>query len=77
MIRRAADGVPPTSGWFVAAQTFIVSASGVAFVMMVCGMLAALVVGFSIRIYEILTGTGSGKTTSLPQEQKKKRRRAA
>lgn len=47
--------------WVVTTRTFIVSTSGVAFVMMVYGMLAALVVGMTVRIYELATRTRGGR----------------
>ncbi len=61
--------------WVVTARTFIVSTSGVAFVMMVYGMLAALVVGMTVRIYELGTRTGGHKKTkkrARPVEEEKR-----
>jgi multisubunit Na+/H+ antiporter MnhC subunit len=48
----------------------------VAFIMMVYGMLTALVVGFAVRIYELVTRTSPGrsaKTTSLTEDDEMRR----
>lgn len=44
--------------WFTSTRTFIIESSGVAFLMMVYGMLAALVVGFTMRAYKLLFKSG-------------------
>lgn len=73
---RRAGVVAGTPGWFAAIRTFVVSSSGVAFIMMVYGMLTALIVGFTVRIYELVTRTSPGrpaKTTSLTEDDEVRR----
>jgi hypothetical protein len=65
-----------TPAWLQATQAFVVRSSAVAFGMMVYGMFAALIVGFSVRIYELLSGSkkspkapkSRGRTASLEDE---------
>lgn len=56
---RRAEGMAATPAWFVALRSFVVSCSGVAFIMMVYGLLTSLVVGVAVRMYELITGSRS------------------
>ena len=60
---RRAGVIAATPAWLQATRTFVVSSSAAAFAMMVYGMFAALVVGFAVRIYELLGGSGTRKPT--------------
>jgi len=55
---RRAGVVATTPGWFNGLQALVVSLSGVAFIMMIHGMFAALAVGLAVRVYELVTRTG-------------------
>jgi hypothetical protein len=75
---RRAGMVAATPSWFVVARAFVVNTSGVAFILMLYGMLAALIVGLLVRVYEALTRGGQqkqGRTRTLPAERD--RRQAA
>jgi hypothetical protein len=64
------------AGWFSALRTFVVGCSGVAFVMMAYGLLAAIVVGFAVRVYELVTGAsppGSGRKAAPAAKRERKR----
>lgn len=65
-----------TPGWIMATSSFIVRSSGVAFIMMVYGMLTALVVGLAVRIYELLTRSSArkrpAKATGEPEIEKRR-----
>ncbi|MFO8006291.1 MAG: hypothetical protein R6V05_00990 [Candidatus Brocadiia bacterium] len=69
--------LPATApSWFVAARAAIVSTSVAGFVLMFYGMLAAIVVGMAVRIFELVMGTGSGGgkgTTRMPGPGQKRR----
>jgi hypothetical protein len=56
---RRAQVVATSPAWFVAARDYVVGTAGIAFFMMVYGMLTALVVVVAVRVYEIVTGAGA------------------
>ncbi len=59
-VRRA--GVMAASpGWFSAADEFLIESAGIAFVMMVYGMFAALAVGVAVRLGEVVFGRGGAR----------------
>jgi hypothetical protein len=75
---RKAGVVAASPGWFTTARAFIVDCSGIAFLMMVYGMLAALAVGGTVRIYEMMAkggskagarGKGKGKSAKVDEEE--------
>jgi hypothetical protein len=73
---RRAGVVAATPTWFGSVRGFVVNRSGVAFMMMVYGMFAALVVGLVVRLYELTTRTSqrrSAKSTPLPGDEEWKR----
>ena len=58
---RRAGVVAATPAWLTVTRTFVVNTSAVAFVMMVYGLFTSLVVGFGVRVYELLSRTGGKK----------------
>lgn len=72
---RRAGVIAATPVWFTAARVFIVRSSAVAFVMMVYGLLASLVAGFCVRVYELLWRSGgkgrgkAGRAAALDDDQ--------
>ncbi len=59
-VQQATADLPASAPtWFVTARTAIVSTSVAAFVMMFYGMLAAVVVGMAVRLYELVMGSSS------------------
>jgi len=73
---RRAGVVAATPGWFNGVRTFVVDSAGVAFIMMVYGLLTALVVGLIVRVYELASRSGTGghgRTASLPADRDQRR----
>ncbi len=74
---RRAGVVAATPGWFAGIRDFVISASGVAFILMVYAMITALFVGLAVRIYEVASRSGSGsrkgRTAKLPPDREGKR----
>ena len=56
-----ASGTAEAPGWFSALRAFVVGTSGVAFIMMIYGMLTALVIGVFTRLWEMFTRSGARK----------------
>jgi len=65
--------------WISAVRTFVISTSGVAFIMMVYGMLGALVVGIAVRIFELISHSAAGRPAAAEKKlaADAQRRRAA
>jgi len=75
---RKAGVIAASPGWFTTARTFIVDCSGIAFLMMVYGMLTALAVGGTVRLYEMMAkggskagarGKGKGRAAKADEEE--------
>ena len=81
-IRRAGVAAS-TPDWFTTTRTFVVDCSGIAFLMMVYGMLAALAVGGLMKLYEVVSKGGSksgargkGKSKASRADEEEMRRAA-
>ncbi len=78
--RRGFLGGSSPAAWALALRGAVVSASAAAFVMMVYGVVTALLFGMGVRLYEMITRTGSGSRSSgkpATMLSEKKPRRAA
>ena len=80
---RKAGFLATTPDWFRTTKTFVVDCSGIAFLMMVYGMLAALAVGFTVRVVEVMSKGGAkggsrqkGKGKAARDEEDEARRAA-
>jgi len=74
-VRDVQAEVPASPAWFLSARNVVVGASAAAFVMMVYGMLAALVVGTAVRLYEMVFKAEKGprgKTAKVSAEERRK-----
>ena len=73
---RRAGVIAATPTWLQVTRAFVVRSSAVAFAMMVYGMFTALVVGFTVRIFELLSGgkkspkasKGRGRSAALEDD---------
>ncbi len=78
--RRGFFGGSSPAAWAVALRGAVVQASAAAFVMMVYGVVTALLFGLGVRLYEMITRTGSnsrsGKKPATMLSEKKSRRAA-
>lgn len=54
--RHGQGGIMTSPAWFAATRQFLVGTAAVAFVMVVCGVLTALVIGMAVRAYELFAG---------------------
>lgn len=76
-IQRGPDALPSSPAWLTGVRSMIVRFSGVAFIMMVYGMLGALVVGIIVRLYEIVTRSSAAKTRAKAPAQPRAKKKAA
>lgn len=76
-IQRGPDALPSSPAWLGDARSMIVRLSGVAFIMMVYGMLGALVVGVTVRMYETVMRSGTGKRKAKAADKPEANKKAA
>jgi hypothetical protein len=78
---RRGPGPGSTYEWVGAVRGFIMRTSGIAFMMMAYGMLTSLVVGVTVRLYDLAAGAGRGKAGKKAEPAEKEepapKRRAA
>jgi len=58
-------------------RTFLTGTTGVAFIMMLCGMMVAIVVGIVVRLYQLMISAAGGKSNSGTRESRGEKRQAA
>jgi len=66
----------PAAGWMESVRTFLGNTAGMAFIMMLCGVMAATLAGIVIRIVE-LAGRGADRTQRPGRSSRSVHRRSA
>ena len=67
----------PAAPWVRSLRGFLIGTTGAAFVMMLCGLMVAIVVGIGVRLYELTTTAVGGKSKSGKRGGRREKKLAA
>ena len=67
----------PAAAWVKSLRSSMIGTGGAAFIMMLCGLMVAIVVGIAVRLYELITTAVGTKTKPTKSRSRKERKLAA